>query len=92
MEEWDASIALMEKLLPTYFDGFFANISRGTCSASSAVRRCPRFLFACLLLMRGVEAERGGKQGWWAAALASRRVPLASHKGRCPSALSPRAA
>lgn len=35
-EEWDASIEMMEKMLPTYFEGFHANItSDGTCSSSS---------------------------------------------------------
>jgi len=34
VEEWDASVDMMERLLPTYFEGFYANISRGTCSAS----------------------------------------------------------
>lgn len=30
-EEWDATIEMMEKLLPTYFEGFHANISADTC-------------------------------------------------------------
>jgi len=48
VEEWDASIELMERLLPTYFEGFYANISRGTCSASHNVLP---FSFGPLLLL-----------------------------------------
>ena len=36
-EEWDASVEMMEKLLPTYFEGFHANISTQTCSAKDDV-------------------------------------------------------
>mmetsp|Transcript_29105 Transcript_29105/g.42736 ORF Transcript_29105/g.42736 Transcript_29105/m.42736 type:complete len:475 (-) Transcript_29105:138-1562(-) len=35
-EEWDATIEMMETMLPTYFEGFHANITTdGTCSSSS---------------------------------------------------------
>jgi len=47
-EEWDATIEMMETMLPTYFEGFHANITTdGTCSSSSHVCR----VCLCLLLV-----------------------------------------